>query len=361
MARGRRPYRVLIPMANPRTARDLVLNLEVVLADGRTVQTGHDAIDIGLAHFNLGPLIWGSEGTLGMVTRATLRLLPKPDEIRALAYTFPSLADAVPALRGLGALPVTPYHVTLVDPSHLELLKAVRWTAPEPAAIVLVVLEGPKDEVAEGEKALDAAMQAGGGGKMAADTAKPLWDNRLYEYPMRRIAQGLVICEGIVPLGRLSDALAMTRKLRDTMKMEVGLTGELVDANSVALYPYYLDDETSPLPPARLGFVVEWRRRVMDDLGGHPMGIGLFLAFDGPRMHGNAHRFFRPIKEAMDPGGRINYGKMHEIRTRFSFPGLRRIPLTIARLPLRLLGRLKAITPKRDRFVRKYTEQGGRR
>jgi len=102
-------------------------------------------------------------------------------------------------------------------------------------------------------------------------------------------------------------------------------------------------------------------RRVMDDLGGHPMGIGLFLAFDGPRMHGNAHRFFRPIKEAMDPGGRINYGKMHEIRTRFSFPGLRRIPLTIARLPLRLLGRLKAITPKRDRFVRKYTEQGGRR
>src|SRR3990170_1228276 len=66
------------------TARDLLLNLEVVLADGTTVQTGMDRLDLGASPLNLGPLLWGSEGTLGLVTRATLRLYPRPDEIRPL-------------------------------------------------------------------------------------------------------------------------------------------------------------------------------------------------------------------------------------------------------------------------------------
>ena len=342
------------------TPRDLLLNLEVVLADGTAVQTGSDRLDLGTSHMNLGPLFWGSEGTLGLVTRATLRLYPRPEEIRPLAYTFDRLHSAVPALRELAALPVTPYHVSLIDPSHLEFLKAVRWEAPEPTAIVVVVLEGTKDEVAEGEKLVDAAMAGNDGGKLAAETARALWDDRLYEYPTRRISQGLVICEGIVPLGKLSDALAQTRLLKERMGMEVGLHGAMIDANSVALYPYFLDDETSPLPPARLGFVVRWRDLVMD-LDGHPMGVGLFMVFNVPRMHGNAHRYFRPIKEALDPEGRINAGKMHEIRTRFNFPGLRRIPLTVAALPLKALGTLKAITPIRDRFTRKYEARGGRR
>ncbi|HYS70970.1 MAG TPA: FAD-binding oxidoreductase, partial [Thermoplasmata archaeon] len=322
------------------TARDLIQSLEVVLGDGSTLQTGSDRIDLGASHLNLGPLFWGSEGTLGCVTRATLRLVPRPEEIRPLAYTFPSLEASVPALRDLAALPVTPYQVTLVDPSHLEFLKAVRWSAPDPAAIALVVLDGPKDEVAEGEKLVDAAVKANGGGKMAADVAKQLWSDRLYQYPTRRIAQGLVICEAIVPLSRFAEALGKTRALQTRMKMEIGITAAVVDANSVALYPYYLDDETNPLPPARLGFVIAFRELAMD-LDGHPMGVGLALAFNVPAMHGNAYRYFRPIKDALDPTGRMNFGKMLEIRTRFSFPGLRRIPLIVAALPFKVLGRLK--------------------
>ena len=322
------------------------------------MQTGLDRVDLGTSHLNLGPLFWGSEGTLGFVTRATLRLAPRPEEIRPLAYAFPTLEASVPALRAVAALPVTPYHVTLVDPSHLAFLKAVRWTAPDPAAIALVVLEGPKDEVAEGEKLVDAAVAANGGGKMAPATAKQLWDDRLYQYPTRRIAGGLVICEAVVPLSRFADALAATRDLQRRMKMEIGITAALVDANSVALYPYYLDDEANP--PVRLGFVAKFRELAMD-LDGHPMGVGLLMAFQVPAMHGNAYRYFRPVKEALDPGERMNSGKVTEIRTRFSFPGLRRIPFTAAGLGLRALARLKMITPTRDKFVRRYTEHGGRR
>src|SRR2546422_3198182 len=320
-------------------ARDLLLNLEVVLADGSTIQTGSDRIDLGASHVNLGPLIWGSEGTLGLVTRATLRLYPRPEEVRPLAYSFETLEAAVPAMRDVAALPVTPYHVTLIDPTHLEFLKAVRWEAPEPTGIALVALEGTKDEVNEGEKLVDAAMKANGGGKLAAETAKQLWGDREYQYPTRRIAQGLVICEAIVPLNQLRDVLDKTRALQRSMKMEVAIHAAMVDANSVALYPYFLDDETNPLPPARLGFVIGFRKLVMD-FDGHPMGIGAFLAFNVPDMHGNAYRFFRPIKEAIDPENRINASKMLEIRTRFGFPGLRRIPLSLAALPFRILGGL---------------------
>ncbi len=339
------------------TARDLLLNLEVVLADGTVVQTGSDRLDLGASHVNLGPLIWGSEGTLGLVTRATLRLYPRPDEIRPLAYSFATIEDSVPAVRDLAALPVTPYHVSLMDPSHLEFLKAVRHEAPEPSGILVVALEGTKDEVNEGEKLVDAAMRKEGGGKLAAETAKRLWDDREYQYPTRRISRGLVICEGIVPLNRFRDALDTTRALKKGMKMEVGIHAAMVDANSVALTPYVLDDETGIGSPFRLGFVVKFRDIVMK-YDGHPMGVGLFMVFNVPTMHGNAHRFFPAIKEALDPEDRINVGKMHQIRTRFNFPGLRRIPLTIAALPLRVLGALKSF--KADHYVRKYEAGRGR-
>jgi glycolate oxidase len=346
------------------TSRDLLLNAEVVLEDGTTVTTGSDALDLGTAHLNLGSLYWGSEGTLGVLTRATLRLFPRPEEIRPLAFSFPSIEDAVPALRDLAASPITPYHVGLVDASHLEFLKAVHLEAPEPSGIVTVTLEGPKEECAEGEKVVDSLMKENEGGKLAPESSKALWEERLYQYPTRRISRGMVICEAIVPLAKFSDALEGTRLLQAKMGMEVGIHAALVDTNSVAMYPYFLDDATSPMPPVRLGFVVKFRRMAMD-LGGHPLGVGLFMVFDVPTMHGNAHRYFRPIKEALDPKERFNPGKMHEIRTRFKFPGLRRVPLVIAPIPLRLLGGLKAITPGplggQDKFRRKYESRGGKR
>ena len=345
------------------TSRDILLNAEVVLEDGTTVQTASDRLDLGTADLNMGSLYWGSEGTLGILTRVTLRLSPRPEEIRPLAYAFPSIEDAVPALRDLAASPVTPYHVGLVDASHLEFLKAVHWEAPEPSGIVSVTLEGPKDECAEGEKVVDALMRENEGGKLAGETAKALWGERLYQYPTRRISRGLVICEGIVPLAKFSDALEETREVQRRMGMEVGIHAALVDANSVAIYPYFLDDATSPMPPARLGFVVKFRKITMD-LGGHPLGVGLFMVFNVPAMHGNAYRYFRPIKEALDPNERLNPGKMHEIRTRFRFPGLRRVPLMIAPIPLRALGGAKRIASSirvRDKFQRKYASRGGKR
>lgn len=342
------------------TARDHVINIEAVLSDGTTVQTGSDRIDIGTSHLNLAPLLWGSEGTLALITRVTLRLQPKPEELRPLAFTFDSLVDSVPALRELAGSEARPYHVALYGKSHLQLVKAVRYEAPEPASTVLVALAGPKDELTEREKIVEEAMAGNGGARMGAETSTWLWDNRMYPYPTRRISGGLVVAEGLVPLNRLGDVLQRTLDLRNAMKMEVGIHALLADRNTVALIPYFLDDETNPLPPARLGFVVKFRELVMD-FGGHPMGVGLFMPFNIPAMHGNAHRYFRNIKEAMDPAGRINAGKMHEIRTKFDFPGLRRIPLALAALPIKALGYLKVLTPKRDRFTRKYEARRGSR
>src|SRR6266498_4132524 len=79
--------------------RDAITNLDVVLPDGRILKTA-PAGDAGGALANLTPLFFGAEGTLGIITRVTLRLVPKVDVTKPLAYAFPGLGPGARSLPG---------------------------------------------------------------------------------------------------------------------------------------------------------------------------------------------------------------------------------------------------------------------
>jgi glycolate oxidase len=336
------------------TVRENLLNLDVVLHDGSLLQTGHDRIDLGPSFANLKSVFLGGEGTLGIVTRAVLRLYPKPEEVRPLAYAFPATADTAPALEALARSEATPTYVGLFDKNHLSFLKAMDPDGMDPVAVVSVLLDGAKDEVAEEERIVDAVVAAKGGTKLGSDAAAEWWRRREYQFPTRRISRGLVVAEGSVPLANFAKALDAVRALARWLKMEVALHAFLADGNTVVLLPYFLTEETSPRSTFALSFVKSFGD-VCLEYGGRPFGLGLLMVFNLERMHGSAAVHYPAVKEAMDPRNAFNPGKTVEVWTRLDLPLLEpvKIPPKAMAFLLDVLGSVKRYLVPRDDYVRR--------
>ena len=337
--------------------RNLILDLEVVLPDGSIIRTG-SAKDAGGRFADLKSLFLGSEGTLGIVTKAVLRIQPKPEESRAAAYAFKSVAEGARFLEAIAGADLAPVHVALLDRDHFVFERALRPDVPEPMDIALVALQGHKDEVLEQEKEFDALATTAGGTKLPGDDASDLWARRFTMYGARRLSRGLVVSSNVVPTDRLAEATAEARTLLRKLKLDGAIHAALQDPTSAVLAPYVLMDDTRPSGPAALGFV-----KKMGDasraLGGHPMGLGLFMVFNLYKMHGRATPFMGAVKQVFDPKRKINAGKTTEVWTKFTWPIIDTIPPFAMGLGLDLAAFLRRIKPTRDRFARAYRRAGG--
>jgi len=342
------------------TARDLLVDLEVVLPSGEVVHTGHPVVETGHALGNVSGAFVGGEGTTGIVTRATLRLFPRPDEIRPLAYAFESIRTARTVLPEFTDLSATPLHVGFLDEVHVSFLRAVRGEDLPAQAIATVVLEGPKDEIAEDQKEIDAFMAERGGAKASEAIARRLWDARFDLFPARRLSGGLVIAEALIPAKQYPAMVTGTDALIRRLKLQVAANSCLVDRNTVAFSPYFLMDDMSVLGPTGLGFVKKLGDLAFS-LGGHPMGLGLLLAFNVRRMHAGARDVLNTIKDVLDPHRKMNPGKTVEVWTKFTWPIINSIPLPIIGWGLDVAAFIRSLKPGPDRFARPPGEYGGYR
>jgi len=338
-------------------ARELVLDMEAVLPSGEIVRTADRTVDLSVAYANLNPAFFGSEGTIGIITSLTLQLLPKPEALTPLSYSFKDLWAARDAPAAIADSDLDPYHAAVMDPTHLALVKAVRPDSLDPQALVNVVFEGPKDEVIASEKEMDALVAGLGGKKLGEDVARPQWEGRLDLYPARRISGGLVITEAEFPVSRFPDMLKRTSRLMHRLRMQVALNSFLVDRNSVAVEAYFLMDEQKPLGPLTLAFVKKFGD-VAFALGGHPRGLGLFTAFNFRKMHKGATGIYETVKSQLDPHRKMNPGKMTEVWTRYDLPIVNVIPPEVMGFGLEVAAVVRRLKPTSDRYV--TIETGGR-
>ncbi|OGS49215.1 MAG: hypothetical protein A3K68_05825 [Euryarchaeota archaeon RBG_16_68_13] len=339
------------------TLRGSVLDLEVVLPDGSVLRTG-SAVDLGGAFADLTPLFFGAEGTLGIVTQATLRVIPKPETSRAAAYSFASAAAAARFLRGIVDAGLMPFHAALLDREHFVFERALRADAPEPADTALVSLQGPKDEVADLEKSVDALAASVGGAKVPAAVALELWERRFMMYGARRLSRGLVIARTLVPVSRLEEGVGRARDLIHQLKLNGAVHATLLDTSTAYLAPYVLMDDTAPSGGTALGFVKKLGDAALE-LGGHPMGLGLFMVFNLLKMHGRATGAMGSVKGVFDPNRKVNGGKTTELWTKFTWPVINSIPPGMMGFGLDAAAFLRRIKPTRDTFVRAYERAKG--
>ena len=102
--------------------RDYVKGLEVVLSDGKVIRTGAKTIKF-VVGYDLTRLFIGSEGTLGIITKAILKLVPRPQTYKNILVIFENLKDAVNIIKDIFALRITPRMVELMDDKSLKMLK----------------------------------------------------------------------------------------------------------------------------------------------------------------------------------------------------------------------------------------------
>ena len=296
--------------------RDWVLGLEVVLADGSVIRTGGRTVK-DTAGYSLTHLFVGSQGTLGIITEATLRLRPLPGPRATMLAFFSSLGaagDAVAAMTRAGIVPVTLElmdHETIVAVDDANNLGLDRHAA----AMLLVESDAPgvaaAAELDEAEKAIDGAGATSV--VRAQDAQEADWLRQARRQALRALErQGTVRMEDVgVPRARVPQLLAAIERIAAAHQVRCATFGHAGDGN---LHPNLIFDRDDP-DAARLTHVV--RDEIFQaalDLGGTVTaehGIGAARREWLPIQRGEgAVAAMRSIKAALDPLGILNPGRV---------------------------------------------------
>ncbi|MEQ1573545.1 MAG: FAD-linked oxidase C-terminal domain-containing protein [Vicinamibacterales bacterium] len=220
------------------TTKHYVLALEAVLPTGEIVRTGSKAVK-NVVGYDLTHLLVGSEGTLAIITKITLRLVPKPPAQATLLATFDSIQGAVDAVSALIARRVVPAAVELIDKDSLDAVHAHTGEAIVPAgttAVLIVESDGTPAAVEEEIARVEEACRATGAAAVtrAATTADRhrIWAVRrqvslaLNAAELRKVNHDVV-----VPRGRVPQLFAVVAALKQEYRLRIASFGHAGDGN----------------------------------------------------------------------------------------------------------------------------------
>jgi glycolate oxidase len=227
-----------------------VTALEVVLSDGSVVHLGGDGRAPDPPGYDLVGAFVGSEGTLGVVTKVTVRVVPKPEAIRTLQAAFATIEAAGAAVSDIIAAGIVPAAVEMMDPLAMEAAEAaVHVSYPAGAgAILLVELDGPAEEVEHQFALIERACHTHGAFdvRLARDDAERalFWKGRKSAFAaMGRIARDYYVQDGVVPRTALPEVLAEIDQLSRAHDLRVANVFHAGDGN---LHPLVLYDASDP-------------------------------------------------------------------------------------------------------------------
>src|SRR6516162_810491 len=189
-----------------------VLGLEMVLADGSVIHTGASHWD--RPGYDLTGLVVGSEGTLGIVTEVTVRLVRLPEAVKTLLAIYDRVGDATRTVAALTARGITPAALEMLDGFTLRAIEAATHAGYPlaSAAVLLLEVEGLREEAEEGAEALEAVARENHARQVriarSAEERDLLWKGRKNAFgAMGRLAPNYYVQDGVIPRTRLVEML----------------------------------------------------------------------------------------------------------------------------------------------------------
>ncbi len=297
--------------------RDYVLGLQAVLPDGDIIRTGVCTAK-GVAGYDLTRLIVGSEGTLAVVTRITLRLLPKPAYVATLAVCFDDMVTAARAVSGIMRRAVIPRCVEYLDEASLSLVRnQLQFDLPAQArALLILELDGDEALVkTQTEQIRVFCSQAGALDILTAGDpvqAAALWEARKALSPvLYKIASQKLNEDIVVPISKIPDMVSRIKTIQQESGLTVVSFGHAGDGNIHCNIMYDKADETQAAQA----------RKALDKLFAQTLalggtitgehGVGLTKkAYLSWEIGDREQSIMKQIKAVFDPRQILNPGKI---------------------------------------------------
>lgn len=291
---------------------DLVVGLEVVLADGTVVRTG--GAPAAAAGPDLTQLFLGSEGTLGVVTRVWLRAHPLPPVERRAAYGFATFADGLAACRLVLRRGATPAVLRLYDGPE-----SARSHGRDGTECVLLVLDEGDDHIVDATMAVVAESCTRTGGQVLDTALVDAWVHHRNDTSALQALtrKGFVVdtLEIAAPWSRLAEVFDEVRTAMLAVPHARAATCHLSHSYLDGACLYFTFAATPPPEEFEATYVALWdagTRAVLAQGGNlsHHHGVGLNRARFVPEALGTGLTVLQAVKDALDPNGVLNPGKL---------------------------------------------------
>jgi glycolate oxidase len=295
--------------------RDYLLGLEIVLPSGEVMNTGTiTAKDV--TGYDLTRLICGSEGTLALVTRITVRLLPKPKTKRTLQVIYDSIEAAGDTVSNIIAAGIIPATLELMDRMIIKALEeSAHLGLPLDAeAILLIDVDGDMENVERQAAQVAEFCKAQGAREIRVSASEKeneqLWTARRSAFgAVARLRPSCLIEDATVPVSVLTTTINKVKEICARNQVQVAVLAHAGDGN---LHPLILFDQRDARELARveksMDEIVAYALSVGGTLSGEH-GIGISKAKYLPQQLSTPSlRVMRTIKKAFDPQGILNPG-----------------------------------------------------
>jgi glycolate oxidase len=299
--------------------RNYVMGLEVVLPDGEICWTGNKCVK-DVAGYSLRDLFIGSEGTLGVITKVLLRLIPKPAVKKTMIATFAQMDQAAQTVSDIIAAQIIPCTLEFLDRTTIHCVEdfAKVGLPLDCEALLLMETDGHPAAVAEEAAQMEECARKNGAreirvAKDDAEAIKLATARRSAFSALARLAPTTILEDATVPRSELAKMIRFVEVVAKKYKLRVGTFGHMGDGN---LHPTFLTDERNKEEMHR---VEEAFKEIFDEairLGGTitgEHGVGLAKKSFLPKFAGDAQmRVMRELRRALDPNGILNPGKMFD-------------------------------------------------
>jgi glycolate oxidase len=300
------------------TTKQYVLGLEAVLPTGEVIETGGKVVK-NVVGYDLTHLLVGSEGTLAVITKIILRLVPRPPVQATLRACFGSV-EAVSAVSEVVRRRVVPATLELIDGDSLDAVAknlGVRALAPEgTAAVLLLEVDGSAESVAHDARRVEEACTAAGATEVlrAKDEAEraELWRvRRELSFSLRTVTPLKFNHDVVVPKGRIPELFALVGRIRDAYRLRIPCFGHAGDGN-IHVNIMVMPDDADEIERAHEAEKVLFEGVVALEgsiSGEH--GIGFSKApFLSIELSPDEISLMKRVKQAFDPCNLLNPGKI---------------------------------------------------
>jgi len=299
--------------------RNYVMGLEVVLPNGEVMWTGNKCVK-DVAGYSLKDLFIGSEGTLGVITKVLLRLIPKPAAKKTMVATFDALDKAAQTVSDIIAAKIIPCTLEFLDRMTIHCVEdyAKVGLPLNCEALLLMETDGHPAAVTEEAAKMEELARANGAlevrlAKDEAEAATLAGARRSAFSALARVAPTTILEDATVPRSELARMIRFVEAVAKKYRLKIGTFGHMGDGN---LHPTFLTDERNKEEMHR---IEEAFKEIFDEavrLGGTitgEHGIGLAKKSFLPKFAGDAQmRVMRELRRALDPNVILNPGKMFD-------------------------------------------------